>query len=81
MTRFLQPFFLLLATASDRHLARMMEYLKAENRILRSRLPKRVVVTPAERRRLVKLGSKLESAVRGLFRVVTPRAFAPLHSG
>ena len=34
----------LLAKATDRELARMMTYLKEENRILRARLPKR---TPA----------------------------------
>ena len=33
-----------------------IEYLKAENRILRSKLPKRITVTTAERARLVKLG-------------------------
>jgi putative transposase len=76
MLRVFQPFFLLLATAADRESARMVEYLKAENRVLRSRLPRRVVVSPAERRRLVQLGAKLGPAIRDLISVVTPRPFA-----
>jgi hypothetical protein len=40
-----QPTFLLLAQAIDRQLVRMVEYLKAENRMLRHRLPKRLRVS------------------------------------
>jgi len=54
----------------------MVEYLKAENRLLRDRLPKRLRVTVQERRRLVKLGRPLGSAVRHLVTIVTPRTFA-----
>ena len=35
----------LLAKATDRELARMVTYLKEENRILRARLPERINVT------------------------------------
>jgi putative transposase len=76
MLRLFQPLFLILAQASDRQLARMVEYLQAENRLLRERLPKRVRVTPAERSRLVKLGKPLGSAIRGLITIVTPRTFS-----
>jgi hypothetical protein len=38
--RLLQPLWLLLASVTDRQLARMVEYLKAENRILRDKLPR-----------------------------------------
>ncbi|HJZ55390.1 MAG TPA: hypothetical protein VKE74_10550 [Gemmataceae bacterium] len=72
MTRLLQPLWLLLASATDRELARVVEYLKAENRILRSKLPKRITGTPRERNRLVKLGTKLGSAIRDLVTIVTP---------
>jgi transposase InsO family protein len=37
----------------------MVEYLKAENRILRHKLPKRIDVTPAERATLMKFGVRL----------------------
>jgi putative transposase len=54
----------------------MVEYLKLENRLLRDRLPKRLRVTFQERRRLVKLGRPLGSAIRELVTIVTPRTFA-----
>ena len=43
-------FFLMLANATDRELARQVQYLKAENRLLRDRLPRRINVTAQERR-------------------------------
>lgn len=36
----------------------MVEYLKAKNRVLRDKLPKRLTVTAAERARLVKLARR-----------------------
>jgi putative transposase len=75
MLGFLQPLFLLLAKSTGDDLARMVEYLKAENRILRDRLPKRIAVTPVERRRLVKLGKPLGAAIAGLVTIVSPRTF------
>jgi len=47
---------LLLAQATDRALARDVQYLKVENQVLRSKLPRIVKVTPQERRRLIKFG-------------------------
>jgi putative transposase len=76
MLRLFRPLFLLLSHATDRQLARMVEYLKAENRLLRDRLPKRLTVTVQERRRLVKLGRPLGSAIRHLVTIVTPRTFS-----
>lgn len=73
--RLLQPLFALFAASTDSQLRQMIEYLKAENRILRDKLPKRLTVTPRERNRLVKLGSRLGSAIRDLITIVTPRAF------
>ena len=63
MTRFVYPLLLLVAKATDRELAKYVEYLKAENKILRSKLPKRITVTPAKRERLVKLGKRVGSAI------------------
>jgi putative transposase len=54
----------------------MVEYLKEENRILRSRLPRIVTVTPRERNRLIKLGKRIGSAIKELITIVTPRTFA-----
>ncbi len=52
MIRLCQKFLLYLAAAFDRELVRQVEYLKTENQILRSKLPKRITVTLAERNRL-----------------------------
>jgi putative transposase len=49
--------------------------LKAENRILRSKLPGRITVTPRERQRLLRYGRPLGSAVKELITIVTPRTF------
>jgi hypothetical protein len=74
--RLLHSFLLMLAAASDKALARQVQYLNAENAILRAKLPKRVTVTPAERRRLLKLGRPLGSAIKDLVGIVSPRTFA-----
>ncbi|MDB5309152.1 MAG: hypothetical protein JWO38_3354 [Gemmataceae bacterium] len=46
MPPLLQPLWPLLAAATDAELKRMVEYLKAENRVLRDKLPERISVTP-----------------------------------
>jgi putative transposase len=74
--RLLQPLFALFAASTDSQLAKMVEYLKTENRILRSKLPKVVTVTARERHRLLKLGAKLGSAIRSLVTIVSARTFA-----
>jgi putative transposase len=48
---------LLIAGATHQELARHVRYLKIENQILRSKLPKRVPVTVKERNRLVKFAA------------------------
>jgi putative transposase len=74
--RLLQPLFALFAASTDTRLAQMVEYLKEENRILRSKLPKLITVTARERSRLVKLGAKLGSAIRTLITIVSARTFS-----
>jgi putative transposase len=81
MARFFHPLIMVLARATESELARYVEYLKAENRILRSKLPKQVVCTPAERQRLMKLGKPLGPAIKDLITIVTPRSFARWVSG
>ena len=76
MTRLVHSFFLLLASATDRELARHVQYLKEENRILRERLPKRITVTARERRRLLKFGKPVGPAIKDLITIVSPRTFA-----
>jgi putative transposase len=68
-------FMLLLAKATDRELARMVSYLKEENRILRARLPERINVTPKERQRLLRFGRNLGTAVYQVVTIVSPSTF------
>ena len=60
------PLLLLVARACEEELVPYAEYLKAENRVLRSKLPKRIEVTSAGRVRLVKLGERLGLAIKEL---------------
>ncbi|MGI6417074.1 MAG: hypothetical protein ACOX1P_15520 [Thermoguttaceae bacterium] len=76
MKRLIHPLLLLIARATEKDLVLYIEYLKAENRILRSKLPKRVEVTQAERATLMKLGVRLGSAIKELITIVHPRTFA-----
>jgi putative transposase len=75
MTRFLQPLWLLLTTGKDSDLRQMIEYLREENRILRSKLPDRITVTARERSRLLKFGTKIGGAIRELITIVSYRTF------
>jgi putative transposase len=76
MKTLFQAFLERLATATDRELARQVQYLKVENAILRSKLPKRVAVTLREKKRLVKYGKPLGAAIKDLIGIVSPRTFA-----
>ena len=74
-------FLVLLAAATDREMAKMLQYLKEENRTLRCKLPKRVELTPQERQRLVKLGRPLGGKLTDVITIVSPRTFARWVSG
>ena len=56
MPRLLEPLWLILVALGERQLAQTVEYLRAENRILRSKLSERIAVTPRERSRLLRYG-------------------------
>lgn len=75
MNAVFRSFLLMLATATDRALARQVQFLKIENQILRGKLPKRITVTPQERQRLIKYGRPLGAAIKHLIGIVSPRTF------
>ena len=49
MSKLFHPLLALMASASDRELAKYVEYLKEENKILRARIPGQVHTTAHER--------------------------------
>lgn len=71
-----QALMLVLAYSTEKQLAAQVQFLKAENEILRARLKRSVIVTSQERQRLVKLGKPLGTAIRDLITIVTPRTFS-----
>ena len=75
MGRILHPLFALLASVTRQDLARQVAYLKEENRILRARLPERLVATDQEKRRLLRFGKKLGQQLKELISIVTYQSF------
>jgi hypothetical protein len=65
----------LFASTDDTKLRQMVEYLKEENRILRSKLPTTLTLTAREKARLIRLGSAVGSAIRHLVTIVSYRTF------
>lgn len=76
MARIIHPLLALLASATRQELARQVAYLKEENRLLRARLPKRIVATDKEKRRLLRVGKKLGTQLKELMSLVSYQTFA-----
>ncbi len=76
MTRVLHPLLLLAARLVHSQLVRENEFLKVENRILRSRVKDKVIPTPEERAELVRFGRELGPAIKKLISIVHPITFA-----
>ena len=76
MTRILHPILALMASATRQDLGRQVAYLKEENRILRARLPERLVATNEEKRRLIKVGQKLGTQLKELMSFVSYQTFS-----
>jgi putative transposase len=75
MGRILHPLLALLASVTRQELARQVAYLKEENRILRARLPERLVATEQEKRRLIRCGRKLGVQLKELISIVSYQSF------
>ncbi len=75
MPRYYPHLLKTLLNTDEHHLRAKVQFLKAENEILRSRLPKQIRTTPAERARLIRLSKPLGSTIIELITVVSPRTF------
>lgn len=75
MTKLWHPLLALIASATDKELARYVEFLKEENKILRARIPGQVHTRKDERSRLIKFGKALGRAVEELLTIVSPSTF------
>ena len=77
MPRFFDPLLKLLMRSTDQELLAQIQFLKAENRILRQRLPKVIRLSHAERLRLLALGVLLRwSVLKETISVVHPSTFS-----
>ena len=75
MIEIFHPLLALIASATDKELARYVEFLKEENRILRSRVKGQIHTKPDERERLLALGKPLGKAIEELITIVKPSTF------
>jgi putative transposase len=72
MGRLFQPLLFLFARCSRNQLIRQLEFLRAENEILRKRACNRhVVLKPEERARLIELGERLGPAIKQVITIVS----------
>src|SRR5688572_1099291 len=69
------PLLLMIARSTESELAKQVEFLKAENQMLRRRIPRQVRLNHEERRLLVKLGQGLGKAVKALITVNHYRSY------
>ena len=63
------------ASATDRELAKYVQFLKEENKVLRARVPGQVHTRPGERARLLQYRKALGRAIEELITIVTPGTF------
>ncbi|MGB7326659.1 MAG: integrase core domain-containing protein [Rubripirellula sp.] len=75
MANIVHPLLTLLASLTRQELAQQIRYLKAENEILRSKLPSRITLDNHERNTLVKHGKKLGGKIKDLITIVSYSTF------
>lgn len=75
MAKLFHPLLTLIASATDRELAKYVQFLKEENNFVRSRLGGEVHTRPEERQRLLEFGKALGRAIEKLITIVSPATF------
>ena len=66
MSQIFYPLLDLIASATNNELAKYVEYLKEENKILRARIPGQIHTRRGERERLLKFGKAIGRAIEEL---------------
>lgn len=75
MAKFFHPLLALIASGTDRELAKYVQFLKEENKILRNRVKGEIHTKPEERQRLLEFGKALGRAIEELITIVSPSTF------
>lgn len=76
MSQLFQPLLFLLARSTTDDLQKHVEFLKAENKMLRKRVPnKHIILSTDERAKLLKLGKELGPGIRHLITIVSYSTF------
>lgn len=75
MAAMIHPLLTLLASLPRQDMAQQVTYLRAENRILRSKLPDRITLSNQERRALVRHGKSLGPRIKELISIVSYSTF------
>jgi putative transposase len=74
--RLFQPLYFFLATCRDKELVQQMEFMRAEMRMLRTRIPeKRIFLTVEKKEELLKLGEPIGSGLKHLIAIVSYGSF------
>ena len=75
MAKLFHPLLVLIASATDRELAKYVQFLKEVNKILRAKIPGEIHTKPEERQRLLEFGKSLGRAIEELITIVTAATF------
>lgn len=75
MAKIFHPLLALIASCTDRELAKQVQFLKEENKILRKRIKGEVHTKPDERQRLLEFGKALGRGIEAIITIVSPGTF------
>ena len=75
MIRLFQPLYFYLATCREKELVQQLEFMRAEMRMLRKRIPqKRIFLEPDQKKELLKLAEPIGSGLKHVISIASYRA-------